>query len=363
MALSRDLGLNRNICQRLGAALEPSLSPLETLAKFPGPEGLQLFAEAVVTAAGRSVRRTPLLAAVEVYQRLVQKVGGSQAQLIRRIELTSRGRGTAASGDNIPARRKLFEAAADMLGYSMDTVLSLSAIRPMTDAPDFIEGIDVMGLMGTRSLSGSLTLVTAAFGTEERKYVPLAGDHPSGLNVVEEFCTLPLPGSTVEYADGKARTVVEIHTPDGDATDFVLGQRWYPTVHPALLATPLWWNSIGVHRPARRLVYDFYMHKSMATSCVPAVAASLWNASLTGNPAQYWHNRLPGKFTLQMLGPGLANAGTDAWDRHHELTTRIFELAGWPAHEFVGYRCDVPFPTWAATYYMTFEFAPRSAGA
>lgn len=367
LALARDLNLNRNVCQRIVAATDSRLSSLETLVKLPGPDGLMLFAAAIQSNGdrGKSTKQTALVAAIEGYQRFIRTTSGSQARLIRRVEASLSNQSAGQPADNVATRRQLYEVARDMLGYSVEVVTSVTALRPIPDSPEFTEGINAYGLLGARALTAPVPLVSVAHYSrgqadnlaEEMHISPLDKQHPSGLNVMEEFCTKPLPESVVDYSAGCMRTVVEPAADRQTPTDFVMGRHWRPDVHPALQKDPVVYQNVGIHRPAQRLVLDVYLHRSMAAACVPAIAAYLWHPGLTGNPTKHWNSRLPGKFTLELLGAGIHNAATSAWPLQQRLTTRCFELAGWDGQDFVGYRCDVEYPTWASVYYMMFDFS------
>ena len=360
LGLSRCLNLNRNIVQRIMAGLGAGLSPLQALAKFPGAEGMMLFARALNERSPRPSKRSPLIAAAESYEHFLQRMGGSQASLIKRIERTAPSRQDQGSVDTTPARKRLYESAAELLGYSIDTLVSIAAVRPIPDSPRFIEGLDIVGSIGIRAQTSNVTIVASAFGNSELKYTPLAGGHPAGLTVMEEFSSTPLPLSSVEYGSGKTRTVVEFRTDAPAPSDYVLGYKWRPDVHPLFQTEPEWFNSMALHRPTRRLIFDVYMHRSMAIQCVPAFAPFLWNPSLAGNPSAQWNSRLPGRFPIELLGSGLGNVASNAWHSHSRLVRRAFELAGWDPQEFVGYRCDVPYPIWGSVFYMTFDFRGAS---
>jgi len=368
-ALSRVLGVNRNICQRVVAGLDPRLDPLTALTKLPGLEGLHLFADALAERGGRGVRHTALTAAVEAYGAFVRTAGGSQAGLIRRIEMTSRGRDGAQATDNVAVRRRMFDIATELQGHALDTLISIAAVRPMLGSGEFTEGLSVKGFVGLRAYTAPVPLVMrnvtlrheAHLIAVETLHEPLTGQNATGLNLIEEFCSSPLPSSAFDMFDGGARTIVEPGTERLDPMDVVMGTRWRPYLHPTLHTDPRWWTLLRVDRPVRRAVLDVYLHRSMAFSCVPTVGAYLWHPGITGNASKDWHSRLPGRYTIEMLGAGTAQAATDAWRRHAALTERMFELAGWNPGEMVGFRCEVAYPIWASVLSMSFDFTGAAA--
>lgn len=373
LALSRLLGVDRNICQRVVAGLDPRLDPLLALTKMPGSEGLRLFANALAQQgqrsgrSGRAVRRTALTAAIDAYMSFVRKAGGSQAGLIRRLEMSERGRGFGVAGDNLATRRKLFEVATELQGHAVETLVSIAAVRPIPGSEGFIEGLNVMGFIGLRACSAPVTLELRNFTlrheaklvAEETLYEPLTDGGDRGLNLIDEFCSSPLPSSVFDSFDGGSRTIVEPGLEQHDPMDIVMGSRWRPYLHPTLHADPcpIWWRALRIDRPARRAVLDVYLHRSLASASIPSVGTYLWHPGITGNPAKDWRSRLPGRCTLEMLGTGIGRAGTQAWGRHAALTARSLELAGWDPSEMVGFRCEVDYPTWASVLVMSFDFS------
>jgi len=364
LAFSRVLGVNRNICQRVSAGLDPRLDALTALTKLPGPEGLQLFASALQERAGHQAARSALTAAVESYGAFVRAAGGSQAGLIRRIEITARRDGGLETTDNVGVRKRMYEAATDLQGHSLDTLISIAAVRPMQGSAEFTEGLSIKGFVGLRAFAAPAPLVNRNFTLRHEAHLiaaetlhePLAGHSADGMNLIEEFCSSPLPSSAFDVFDGGSRTIVEPGTDRTDPVDVVMGTRWRPYVHPTLHTDPRWWTLARIDRPIRRVVQDVYLHRSLAYSCVPAVGAYLWHSDFTGNASKDWHSRLPGRYTIEMLGAGTAQAATDAWHRHASLTSRMFQLAGWDPSEMVGYRCEVAYPIWASVLSMSFDF-------
>ncbi len=379
LALSRDLDINRNISQRIaewlnsGAGVGGEDDSLDALTKLPGAEGLGRFARALgarLEGKGRSGSglKTPLLPAVVAYTCMVERVAGSRAELIRRVEATSRLRANVKASDNIDERRRFFEAAVTLHGCAVDVVLAINVVRPIPDSPRFVELINSFGLIGVQSLTAPVALASHLNHTreyagqlaEEKKTVPLDPNAHDGSQMLRDFCSASLPPATQDERDGFTRYVVEPGSggmeehPGG--VDFVRASKSWPAVHPADEADPNWYQSLATRRPSRRLVLDCYLHRSMAFACVPAVAPYYWHPGLTGNPRKHWYDRLPGRYALEMLGQGRAHSASAAWPRHAALTQRLFQLAGWNSDDFVGYRLDVIYPIWGAAHYMMFDF-------
>ena len=108
--------------------------------------------------------------------------------------------------------------------------------------------------------------------------------------------------------------------------------------------------------PARRLIFDVYLHREIARRCIPSIEAHLWNSSAGQQGLWRWSTRFPRGPRLLLLGTGLGNAEAERIPGHAALTAHVFERAGWDPTEFVGYRCDVEYPIWRAGYCMLFDF-------
>jgi hypothetical protein len=108
--------------------------------------------------------------------------------------------------------------------------------------------------------------------------------------------------------------------------------------------------------PARRLVYDVFLHRDIARRCIPSVEVHLRGFDTHPLGSRRWSTRFPGHERLEVLSAGLTGARTASYPRQHELIGRALAAAGWSADEFVGFRCEVDYPIWRAGYCMVFDF-------
>lgn len=374
LALSRKLGIDRNLCRRVVAGVRPGVSNWDLLEQLPGTEGLRMFALAAAKEISGKDVRSVLLSTVEQYESLVQDLGGSQTKFLQRLHATRQaGRGSPVAGgavDNIDTRARLREAATELVGFDVSYLTSLTMVRPIPDSPELIELLQATGLIGLRPLRGPVTVVSRGYAMRktaeelavEQHARPLTAD-ADGMGLVREFCSDPPPVCISEGSDGHARLVLDTdaHAP-GSMHDVAIATHWSPGVNPMREQTEKWWYQVvSVRRPSRRLVFDVYLHRSMAASCVPTAAAFLWHPALTGDLARHWDDRLPGRVTIEMLGRSTLNAATDGWASHRRFVERVFELGGWTPDDFVGFRIDVAEPLWGASYFMSFDFSDSSA--
>lgn len=380
-AMARALEIDRNTCQRIVTATARGEADAMTLVQLPGVQGLNQFVDAMSSRLSDPEERellTSARAAIVALNELINALGGSQRKLRERLETEMRPT-TADSpvpSDSLSSRRSLFRAAAEVTGRWSDVWISLTAIRPLPDNPLMTEVIKARGNIGHVAHPAAMPLEIGEHVAEhlqsdigKRTFEPLTGVTVSNQDATQryllpDFCSQPLPKVTSRAVGTKIIHVIESASFDANSAsgsvqpiDIVMGdKRARPDKHPATQHPALGevWSMITF--PARRLVFDVYLHKQIARRCIPSLEAHLWNANVGQQGLWRWSTRFPRGPKLELLGHGVANSGTAAYPRHTELTQHLFEQSGWDPEDFVGYRCDVPYPIWRAGYCMLFDF-------
>lgn len=379
-AMARALGVDRNTCQRLVAALASAEPNEAMLVRLPGVQGLRQVIEAV-----RRRRPEPeaaeqaeaALAAVEALSTLIQRLAGSQRRLRQRLEADiAFGAEPRGPGDDVAARRALFRAAAEIVGRWSDTALLMSIIRPVPGEPELTETVRVQGRIGHVWRGSAVPLELAAVkpdnmalpdperGASMRTLAarPARGDTPDAL--LRSFCSEPLPRVTARVSGKLTIHVVDPKDEPGrEPLDLVMAhRRATPDRHPATLDPPIGEVSSLMVYPARKMVSDVYLHRDIARRCSPSAELHLGGFS-SGTPGRRarWSTRFPGDPPLTCLGSGLARVGTPYYERHAELVQHVFERVGWDPEQFIGYRCEVAYPVWQAAYCMLFDFRPAGS--
>jgi hypothetical protein len=119
--------------------------------------------------------------------------------------------------------------------------------------------------------------------------------------------------------------------------------------------------SIGrvIGPPARRLVLDFYLHRSLpaptsVTAHVlrPGTMGSLGDA----RPRSRWFDRLPIELDLILLGGAPGTRASPAYPRLGELTGHLLDSMDWGRESFSGYRLEVTWPLFDMEYVIAAEF-------
>ncbi|MFT3683670.1 MAG: hypothetical protein QM783_01885 [Phycisphaerales bacterium] len=375
-ALAKKLKLDRATCQRIVATLAEPNPDARTLVNFPGIEGMRIFIDAVARrpkAAPTDKQHVESAShAVDSLEHLLEQLKVSQRGLRRLLDDhgvapvdAARSEHDWLGQDDVAARATLFNAAAHVVGRWTDTLVGVSLIRPVPGSPRLTESVQLRAHLGHRARVNSAPLELGsrmqAPAADEQAYTTLDPESQSGPwgALVVPFCSRPLPRVTSRRTGASVTHVVEAEEESSDKPfDVVIANRTKtPEPHPATFTPPLGEVSSIVRQPARRLLHDVFLHRDIARMCIPALETHLWTPTDTRVMAR-WSTRIPGGPRLQLLGQGLSNTGTPAWERYGDLLRYGFDHAGsgWNPEEFVGYRCELEFPLWRCSYHFLFDF-------
>ena len=367
--VAESLAIGRNVSERALAAARPGISGREVIEESPGVEGLRILAIAIRERRLAAALCDRVDAAIEEFVRLIQRLGPSHAKLqasLRNAAL-SHAPYDQTSGYFEDLRKRAFRVNRDLCGTEIQTHTCITLARPLPSDPGMMEAAGVSALLGSRSRHGGTPLVISASYAGAENYAPdtFAGAvrhaasaqqwTPAGT-LLEDFSTSPLPRVTARGPRKAVVNVIDAAPGTKWPVDIVIARRFPPVPHTRVSEDKCFNTVTRIRTPAQRLVFDLYVHKSMTTPAGPLFTAFYWSQATTGDPAKDWAEQLPGTPPLQLLGRGLQHAAHPAWTRHGELARTIFDRLDWPADEFVGFRADIPFPVWAASYCITFDY-------
>jgi hypothetical protein len=165
-----------------------------------------------------------------------------------------------------------------------------------------------------------------------------------------------LPRARVETHHGVSLEILESEAGSAQPVDVAVGpilqKRLTNLNDPSDLLSAI---SV-VTSPARWLLNDIYLHRSLA-SLMPNTGAYAYGApgKVSGHPDRRWFDRLPASFWPSPLGRGLANAHSPIWARHRDLVQALFARAGLDPDEFVGLRYQIEYPIWSTRYVVSFD--------
>ncbi len=373
-AMARALELDRATCQRLVAATARPDSGVETLVQLPGVMGLRQFIESVEKRCaqlghGAIEQLAAASAAVDRFEVLIHELGGSQRKLKARLASERAGgpggfiSSTGASNDPV-VRESLFRAGAAVTGRWSESSIAVSVIRPVPSDPSRTQTVKLRALIGHHARADAVAL-EIGHTSPTQVLAPSPGHDPNTPHwrtpgiLIEPFCSTPLPRMVSHTAGSRIVHVIDPPLPgETNNTDIVIADREpNEDVHPATLDPAVGEVWALMNFPARRLIFDVYLHRDIACRCIPSLELHLWTPQTGAHASSRWSTRFPGGPRLGLLGPGLRGSQTDSYARHAELTAHLFERVGWESEQFIGYRCESIFPVWRGGYCMVFDFS------
>lgn len=373
-AMARALELDRATCQRLVAATARPDSGVETLVQLPGVMGLRQFIESVEKRCaqlghGAIEQLAAASAAVDRFEVLIHELGGSQRKLKARLASERAGgpggfiSSTGASNDPV-VRESLFRAGAAVTGRWSESSIAISVIRPVPSDPSRTQTVKLRALIGHHARADAVAL-EIGHTSPTQVLAPSPGHDPNTPHwrtpgiLIEPFCSTPLPRMVSHMAGSRIVHVIDPPLPgETNNTDIVIADREpNEDVHPATLDPAVGEVWALMNFPARRLIFDVYLHRDIACRCIPSLELHLWTPQTGAHASSRWSTRFPGGPRLGLLGPGLRGSQTDSYARHAELTAHLFERVGWESEQFIGYRCESIFPVWRGGYCMVFDFS------
>ncbi len=370
--LARLLGVDRTTCQRAVFATGSAYTGPSMIERLPGVKGLRAMVEGAQRAdppiSPDAVQR--LQAAVDQYSSTLERISGSVAELLRRIEATPLLPDMAATGNGSNgrqgAREHLFEASAEVTGRCSECWIAVYVYHPDPERSSVIRIDRVNGLVGHVARPDAVPLTFHSFtssrhGAEGAQSVfrPLVegAEDGSPATVLRRFSSEPLPVVStrqpnefmVQAIDADPQTI-------GHPVDLMFGTRG-EMPHPATQTPPIEEAWALVNFPARTMLFDIYLHRELARQCIPSLDAHLWRPDFAQQTGDRWQTRFEDSPKLQLLGTGLGNAHAAQYSRHAELTRFLFDQIGADAGHFLGYRCEVAYPMWRTGYCVGLDFS------
>lgn len=367
--LSRVLGIDRTTCQRAVFATGSAYEGPGMIERLPGLKGLRAMVDAargVGAIDSDAVDR--LGAAVDRFASLIEREGGSVAELLRRIEATPLASDSVATGRGADAREALFRSAAEVTGRCSETWVAVYAYHPVAGDTKSLHIDRVNGLVGHVARPDAVPLTFHNFTSSTRdkedgspahgQFTPLVADADPGspATVLRDFSSSPLPVvSTRQPNEFMVQAIDADPETIGQPVDLMFGTRG-TMVHPRTQKPPLEEAWALVNFPTRAMIFDIYLHRDVARGCIPSLDAHLWRPDFAQQVGDRWQTRFADGPRLQLLGSGLSNAASPYYARHPDLTRFLFEQIGADASHFVGYRCEVEFPMWRTGYCVGLDF-------
>mgnify|MGYP007100051595 CR=1 FL=1 len=366
------LAVDRNTCQRVIAAVQPATGGSEAFCRLPGSKSLLELVKRVKAKGAPRELVAALSVAIDRLNETLAEFDESHARIRARLEATIAIGAFQSDRGEIDRRRTLFEENARLFMRQMRVHSLITAVGPHAGEPAKVEQAWIRGLIGLRLEKGAqpLPLGIASTDRAEAKNGPVAtfnplekrtepGQRASGL--VEQFCSSPMPTLTTRGPEGSQVTVLDPSLAnEGVSVDAAVATRISHVAHPRAKSPEIFHTSAVMLSPTAKFVFDVYLHRSLAIESVPACGAFQYTMAFSEDIEENWPFRLPGQYRLELLGPGLTNAGNAAWARHGDAAAYLFAQTGWPATEYVGHRLEIDYPLWGGTMYQWFDFRKQA---
>lgn len=367
--ITRWLDLDRSIVQRVVLGVRDGEDGLRVLERFPGVRGLEQFLEALEKRGCPKDLLQEARRALDNYAALVSQAGGSQARLVGQIGKLRSIRTNASktpSGIELERARKVtYEGAVGLTGLASEARVEVVIIGP--DASGF------EGKVTTVSATGFIGLEAAAYAIPLVRRSRLAGMRPVAMDtkpanggglrpdvLVPGFTSEPMPRVTTRTEGEFVLQTIDTEAAMVEPVDIV-----------AALAFSWNWGepkepdndfySVGrvIGTPARRLVFDFYLHRSLPPARAigahvlrPGTLGSLGNA----RPASRWFDAMPHDHDLTLLGGAPGDRTSTAYARLGDLTRHLVQASGWENESFTGYRLELAYPVFDFEYIIAMEY-------
>lgn len=378
LSLSKDMGVDRNLCQQITSATQPGLAPMAAVLHLPGITGLRLFADVALAKAASPQLSRLTLAAIDAYEHLVAVNGGTRASLIRSLfsQSTVSPAGVNSSVSHEPSApsvpsdaqtgKAVYDAVRLMTGYDVDTMFRVTVLRPKPADATLHEAGNLYGLIGLRSQSGPVPLLfhrtrltgNAGETLKDPHIAPLTNQNSPIEGLLESLSTQPFPAIFTRESDGVTTQFVDFEDQScAQPIDLVIGHRWSRQC-PLRDNPPHYGSILNIKHPARNLIIDVYLHRAYAARAVPSAFVSLSSAAIQSNTRRAPGEHLRLSPTCEVHGLGLMKNPGNLSPHASKSTQTLFEHLRWSPQDFVGYRCVSSYPLWGTSYTVVFDLQP-----
>lgn len=350
--LSHSLGVHRMTCQRIVKLKTSDDATPHLLTQIPGVTGLQEFLDALIAAGVSKEVLSGAHEAIDSFATFLNCIGLSQTKLATALSLHYE---STDPEKRLQRRTKLFDAAASLMGQSMESTISIMAFKNHPSEAFNFEQIAIRGYAGISASHSAMPIrlpINAAFSDFRKVEGSEAAREPQSL--IDAFCTTPLP--TIDARMIKEENLAHIinpeHIPDGELFDCFASQQSMWKIDKPGMHKSIWlYNDY----PSRSCTFDVYMPEGIALHNSFSADCHLWGTSLLAPPEDLWMTRFSTQLEYIPLGRGISESDSPFYTCHKELTEHMFNIKGWNPDEFFGFRCQMTMPVWRSGICLVIE--------
>lgn len=359
--ISRELSIDRTTCQRVAWLTREPYDRGMMLESTPGVRALRGLADAAerVQAPVSATVLAGFRSAVDELDELLRVHGGSLSALKRRLRAGYALEGPEAEGDGTEAQESLFHAARRVTRRHSLATVSVGLYDSVGVTAEQMRHVRISGSHAVTAEPSAVPMVLEAFDTPEAPS-KVAGDGWQRVPaLLRDFTTVAWRSVQLGGSPGFGSQAVEIGR--GEAPGDVFWYTAFPVPEPTTLDDPIEESWFILNAPAAALIFDLYLHESVARRCLVSLDVHLWQASFAHSPHGRWHTRMPQRPPIVQLGRGLQNADCEHYARLRAVTEKLFELADANPDDYIGFRCAERFPIWRTGYRFELDFGRQRA--
>lgn len=353
--VSKELGVDRTTCQRVSALVRDPFALAPMLDSMPGPKALRALADAAEQrdAPASAETLSQLRAAVDAFDELLHATAGSLARLKRRaVSPTAEvAAPRPAPPTGASAQESMFHAAHEITRRRAIANASVGIYDARGVRDGELRHVRVSGNYAMVAEPAAVPMVLEAFDGTGGRDDDGWQRTPRLITPMTNANWRHVPVSRTPGFSAQAMEITRSTTPSDVYISTV-----FPVPDPRTLDRPVEESWYVLYSPTAALVFDLYLHESIARRCLVSLDVHLWQTSFANAPHGKWHTRLPTAPPIVQLGRGVGHAPSSLHPRHEELTGEAFRLADADPEEYIAFRCEERFPVWRSGYRYELDF-------
>lgn len=352
--IAEHIRVDRGTAQRLVRMNRLHDPVAEDLEQVPGLQGWQRVLSGVeerISAEHPAYQRLAL--ACDHYGAALERLGGSKASAVRAVSMRDRPPRTPTV-EEPSGHREWLSAAADVIGYQLDTRLNLQAARPSRERPGRLDLLTLNSFLGCVGRAGAMPFALFRHTAVSSERLRPEGLPASRFSLLSSGTSKPPPAL--------------LSTDDGERQVTFIEPSWYQLGEPidvTVMLEQTGWTpaptaddretlafSVVNKHPCRRLIAEVHLDPELAHETYTRFGSY---RDLGESSPDNWFDRLPepagpgerGGFTLDECPPGVA--------QYEETVAELQRRSGWDLSGFVRHRVVVELPMPLARYTSSIE--------
>jgi hypothetical protein len=363
--MSEHLNYNRSNCQRLLNATSKNKEGIEVISLLPGITSLTEFCE----------KSTPYIEAkenhklqhlIEEFQRQIKLHARSHSELKRILSSYSDVNSEQKIVTKKDKQARLYEAAKELIGASIDTLFCSYILSNSTKNKDFLQETAMISKLGNTHEKFAPPFVQFYTHPHPNDFVKpslitadsITTNDGFSIGIVDEYSSDGLFDAYASYSPSNSGIVFD---------DFSENKPFNATFlfdNPDELANPITHQShcsstsLSIRNPTKKLVMLVFLDKAIDMRSTVNVGCYQGNQKVDDGhlkASDMWTERLPSFPDLKIVNLLSPNISSSSSLNIVELTDYQFKFAQLDKQNFVCYMMEINYPIWTSTYRIYFE--------